>query len=248
MTYEEALQKAVKLLRLSQSSNPNKAALAAGKAQEIIDRYNIESVALDMASGDKPQPDEPIKDFSFDPLDAGTKKISTWSWRLFTVISRGNGCKGYLTRNNGGGIAIVGRPSDVQTVRYFYAWLKKEVERLAGRDCRDTGRTWANNYRNGVVDTIKIRLEAQKKETQATVTKEILDALPPEQRRLALVRVNNAIAKVAEREQQAGAWMKSNFRLTKGTVRYSVGVPSARAAGQKAGHEIRIKPAAGQLR
>jgi len=136
MTYEEALQKAVKLLRLSQSSNPNEAALAAGKAQEIIDRYNIESVALDMASGDKPQPDEPIKDFGFDPLDAGTKKISTWSWRLFTVISRGNGCKGYLTRNKGGGIAIVGRPSDVQTVRYFYAWLKQEVERLAQRDCR----------------------------------------------------------------------------------------------------------------
>ena len=248
MTYEEALQKAVKLLRLSQSSNPNEAALAAGKAQEIIDRYNIESVALDMASGDKPQPDEPIKDFGFDPLDAGTRKISTWSWRLFVGISQSNGCKGYLTRNNGGGIAIVGRPSDVQTVRYFYAWLKQEVERLAQRDCRGTGRTWANNYRNGVVDTIKIRLKAQRKETQATVTKEILDALPAEQRHLALVRVNNAIAKVAEREQQTASWMGANLKLRNTSSGSSAFDPSARAAGQKAGHEIRIKPAAAQLR
>lgn len=240
MTYDEALQKAVKLLRLSQSSNPNEAALAASKAQEIIDRYQIESTALNL---DGQAPDEPIKDFNADPLEPG-RKLDSWKWRLFLVIGKANGCKGYLSGR--GGIAVVGRPSDVATVRYFFAWLVQEVNRLAERDCRGNGRTYANNYRHGVIDTLGQRLNAQRRETQEQMRKEI-ELMPEVAQSLALVRLNSAIAQVEKRETQAADWMKANLRLINRSGSGFRGDHSARSAGRVAGHEIRLKPAKASL-
>jgi hypothetical protein len=248
MTYEEALSKAVKLLRLSQSSNPNEAALAASRAQEIIDRYKIESVALNyaQANGER-KPDEPIKDFKDDPLDAGSRKIAKWSWRLFLVIAKPNGCKGYRANAGTGELAIVGRPSDVAAVRYLYGWLKQEVNRLAARDCVGNGRSYSDNFRNGVVDTIGKRIAEQHAETRQAIRHEIVAGeLPEEQKRMALVRVEQAIASIEERAEEVTDWMKSNLHLASGRISGSRQYnPSARAAGQAAGREIRFtKPKA----
>jgi hypothetical protein len=246
MTYDEALSKAVKLLRLSQSSNPNEAALAAGKAQEIIDRYQIESASLNYAqSNGEAKPDEPIKDFVADPLDKGARQVSSWSWRLFLVIAKPNGCKGYRARHGYGELAVVGRPSDVATVRYLYGYLKSEVNRLAARDCAGNGRSWSDNFRNGVVDTIGQRIAAQHAETRQAIRREIeAGALPEDQKRLALVRVEKSIASLEQREETVAAWMKANLSLGHGRS-YSVRQchPSAREAGRQAGREVRFTKA-----
>lgn len=47
MNYNEALDKVRKLLRLSESSNPHEAALAASRAQEIMERFKIERLSMD---------------------------------------------------------------------------------------------------------------------------------------------------------------------------------------------------------
>jgi hypothetical protein len=61
MTYEEALRKAAACLRLSKSSNQAEAALAAAKAQEIMDKYQISAEVLKL---DQPkEADEPVMDF-----------------------------------------------------------------------------------------------------------------------------------------------------------------------------------------
>ena len=243
MTYQEAIEKAAKLLRLATSSNPHEAALAASRAQEIIDRYKLTDVSADLSGS---QPDEPIRDFGVDPLDGG-KKLDRWRWHLFLGIADGNQCKGYLSAR--GGIAIVGRPSDANTVRYFYSWLTREVDRLAARDCVGYGRTFWNNYRLGVVETVREKLKSQFAETLAKVKQEATeaDALQLGAGSTALVRVNQAVARIERRTEEVNSWVKKNLNLRSSSGSRSSYDPSARAAGRKAGHEIRMRPSAGGI-
>lgn len=206
MTHAEALQKVAKLLRLSKSSNPNEAALAASRAQEIIDRFKIEAAAISLDGAS--EPDEPIKDFGDDPLEYLGARKTYWKSRLALALARYNGCKMY---NGDKGPAVIGRPSDVATVRYLYAWLRQEVDRLAARDCKGT---WANNYRNGVIDTIGSRLFEQKKQTEAAIRKEVQQLeQSAEFNKLALIRVNNAIAKVEQQAAKVEEWQKQHVPL-----------------------------------
>lgn len=243
MTYQEAIEKAAKLLRLATSSNPHESALAASRAQEIIDRYKLTGVSADLSGA---QPDEPIKDFRDDPLDGG-KKLDRWRWSLFSSIANSNQCSGYVA--NSGGIAVVGRPSDVQTVRYFYSWLTREVDRLASRDCTGNGRSYWNNYRLGVVDTVRTKLTEQFAATVASVKHEAeqQDLVTGDAGHMALVCVNNAIARIEKRTAEVESWVEQNLKLrNQSGSRYSYN-PLARAMGQKAGQEIRMKPSAGSL-
>lgn len=245
MNYEEALQKAAKLLRLAKSSNPNEAALAASKAQDIIDRFRIEAAALTLDGQTPQQPDEPIQDFGNDPLERLNRK-SSWKSRLASTIAKYNACKMY---NGHYGPSVIGRPSDVATVRYIYAWLVQETDRLAARDCRGNGVSWVNNYRLGVVDTIGDRLHQQKRETQDRVRAEVaLLAVgqSAEAQSLALVKINNAIARTEERREEVEAWTKEHVKLVgrASYVRYS---STARAAGQRAGREVRFTTAKGAI-
>lgn len=243
MTYEEAIAKAGKLLRLATSSNPNEAALAAARAQEIIDRYKLGNVTLNYEEQHQ-APDEPIKDFADDPLNAGNGIVQRWAWSLFLAIAKGNQCKGYAAVNRGG-IAIVGRPSDVATVRYFYNYLKREVDRLTAQNSVGYGRSWCNNFRLGVVDTIRVKLQEQYKATVAAVKQEATLAIGDAT--LALVRVNNAIAIMEKREQEVEDWVETNLKLTSGSRSRSSYDPTARARGREAGQSIRITSARGAL-
>lgn len=239
--YTEALHKVAKLLRLAKSDNPNEAALAASRAQEIIDRFKIEAAALAL---DGAAPEEPIQDYGDDPLEYLTRK-ATWKARLANVIARHNGCKMY---NNYNGPAVIGRPSDVAAVRSLYSWLRQEVDRLALRDCKGNGMIWANNYRLGIVDTISNRLHDQKRDTEAALRKETQRTeQTTEVNRLALLRINTAIIKVEQQRQQVEAWTKENVKLGKGRPSYFRDNHSARTAGQRAGHEIRMQPVKGKL-
>jgi hypothetical protein len=235
MNHEEAMAKAVKLLRLATSTNPNEAALAASRAQEIIDRYKLGALSLDY---DGSAAQEPIKDFGFDPLDPESKQHATWRSRLASCIAKNNQCKIYL-HGGRGTLGIIGRPSDVSAVRYLFSWMLREVETLTKRDCTGCGRTYANNYRIGVVETVAKRLHEQHLETQAAVKAEAAaDTANP----MALVRVQNAITKLDKQLAELDVWSKKNMRLRSSSSSRSTFDPSARDAGRAAGHEVRIRP------
>src|SRR5574340_907559 len=85
MTHEEAIAKAVKLLKLAQSDNPNEAALAAARAQEIMDRYKLEGLSADYNSAAPAEPDEPIVAFG-EPVEP--KQGSEWVVRLILALAR----------------------------------------------------------------------------------------------------------------------------------------------------------------
>lgn len=235
MTHQEAIEKAQKLLRLTTSNNPHEAALAASRAQEIMDRYQLGNLALEY---EQRAPEEPIKDFGNDPLDPDAKQHATWRSRLASALGRNNACKVYRQYN--GTLGIIGRPSDVASVRYLFSWLRQEVDRLAQRDCVGNGRTYANNFRIGVVETIADRLAEQKKQTEAAVKQEAANPL-------ALVRVENAIAIRTRQALDVEKWAQANMNFHKSPGSGYRTNDGAREAGRRAGNEVRIQPTKGAL-
>ena len=239
MNKAEAIEKAAKLLRLATSPNQPEAERAAAKAHEIMVRYELDAEALELA-GKSEQPAEPIKDFGFDPLDCGANH-STWTGRLIVIIAHAHGCQAY--KKHQGGYGLIGRASDVQTVRYLYSWIRTQVERIAEADCVGCGRTYWLNFRLGMVETISRKLEeahkaaaeAFKAETVATGNSQ------------ALVLVNNAIAKRDERLSAAIDYGKKVVGLRSGGGSRSNYNAEARSSGRGAGHRVSINASKGNL-
>lgn len=229
---DNVLDKVRKLLRLSQSSNANEAALAAAKAQELIDRHNLDTamLALDNAEPTKGLDDEPIVNFKDAPLDT-PKQLDRWRGALAMVIGGANACKIWA---NGPTLMIVGRPSDAETVRYLYGWLSREVERLATEQGMGMGRTWRNNFRLGVVDTISAKIRQQREDfEQSARAAAATDST-------ALVRVNQGLARVVERSVSVSKWVKSNMHLVSRGGGRSNYDRAARDAGREAGKSISL--------
>lgn len=55
----------------------------------------------------------------------------------------------------------MGRPLDVKFVRYFYAWLVREIDSLAQKECKGSERVYSNNWRIGCSETLAGRLRGQ---------------------------------------------------------------------------------------
>lgn len=224
MTQQEAMAKASKLLKLSESSNPNEAALAAQRAQEILTRYKIDATMLSLDSN---EPEEEIGEG--DTLEEGNKQMASWKLSLASHVARANSCRAY---QSGASIGIVGRPTDIEKVRYLYAMLSIEIESLTKRDAKGKGRSYATEYRYGVVAAIADKLKEAKAKVEETMRQETVNEN-------GLVRLNNALARINDRDAAVDAWVRKhmNFR-SKAT--YSRGNASARAAGYAAGQSINM--------
>jgi hypothetical protein len=240
MTYEEALRKAISCLKLSQSPNQHEAALAASKAQEIIDRYNLRIDDIQQGNETK-EADENIVDFGQDPLHEVCQVDTLWTLRLSSIISRLNSCRIYYhTKQSGSAVLkIIGRPSDVQTVRYLFSWLEREVRRITRQECQGHSRRYQIDFRTGVVDTIYRKLTEQRKETFNTVQREAVNPM-------ALIRVQQSIAKIEARGEAVEKWMEQNMKLRQPTFRKQTDL-SARRHGQIAGEQIRFTKAKGAI-
>lgn len=229
MDMNTAVSKAARLLRLAQSDNPHEAALAAAKAQEIIERYKLTGMDLNLEST-REENNEPVREFQA-PLDEGGAVVATWKMRLAMAIARVNQCQVY---SQGGAIKIVGRASDAEAVRYLYAFVVREVDRLTLRDAKGNGRTWANNFRIGCVETVARALNDQRDATVNAVKKEAEVSGGS-----AIVLVQNSLARIEKRTEETEAWVKSNLKLRSRSVRFSQDA-GAREAGRKAGREISL--------
>jgi type II secretory pathway component GspD/PulD (secretin) len=235
MTLQEAIAKATKLIKLSASDNPAEAALAAQRAQEILARYDIDmaSLAMDAPSS---EPDEAIEDFtSRSPLDQGNARMARWKLMLASRIARANQCRAY---QSGATIGIIGRASDVEKVRYLYAMLVREVDRLTERDGKGCGMNYRTEYRIGAVSAIGDKLA----EAKAKVAQE----MRAENSGAALVRVNNALETIAKKEMAVDQWVQKNMRFHSKTT-YSRPNHSAREAGYAAGKSLNIGGSKGSI-
>ena len=241
MTYEEAIRKVGACLRLAQSPNANEAALAAAKAQDIMDRFNITAEVLKQEAGPAAEPDEPVKYFSNEPVLTACQKDSLWSGSLAWHISKHYGCSTIRhTTNNAGSRSwsLVGRPSDVQTTRYMIGLLAEEVRRLAKTHCLGYSREYAKSFKAGVVDTIARKLREQRKTTEDAVRAEAGKGM-------ALVKVNNALATIAKKQEAVDKWIADHtgkgkmFEKRRASSNVSVDY-TAREHGREVGKSVSV--------
>lgn len=246
MTHEEALLKVQKLLKLTASSNVNEAASAAARAQEIMDRFGIEKAAAELA-GTEGQ--EPILDHgkSHDSALDGGGRVERWRVVLGMGMATANGCMLYSSRKRGAGgkmttLELIGRPSDVGTVRYLYDYAALEIEGLAKAAGAGLGRTWNSQFKLGAAQAVVSTMEKQRQATLAAVRAETDGSST------ALMRVDQAIAKVERKLEEVNDWQKLHLKLGKASSFNQARVDmSARQEGYRAGSKIQLSSAKGQI-
>ena len=157
------LDKVRKLLQLAKSDNANEAAAAMAKAQSLIEQHRL-SVAELEASGDG---DQESKTPTVVMVLEGVR-LPIWQVRLIIILVEANGCdtwQGYA--HKAGKVVshyqVIGRASDVEAVKYLFAYSVSELTRLA-KCCKGLGRSFHNAWYQGAVTGIK---------DQITVAKEI---------------------------------------------------------------------------
>lgn len=239
---DNAIDRARKLLALSHSDNPHEAAQAAQRAQELLDRFAISRAMLDNAeSGDG---DEVSSSADSDTPLHQARCIAVWISILAKAVAEVNQCRAYTSRVGRGPksrrhIEVVGRPADVEKVRYLHGYLVGETQRLCQRDGRGRGRTWRNNYRLGVVDTLCRGLQAARAEVVAKMKAEA-------DNQEGLVAIDRALVRLDRRAAEVDLFVARtlNLRSTSSTYR---GDSGAWARGREAGSEISIGGARGAL-
>jgi hypothetical protein len=242
MNLDEALEKARKLLRLSESDNPNEAALAATRAQEILDRYEIDKAMLEHEGIEEEPDDEPIVDMAHDPLDSATKfNLDKWRTRLAVILANNNMCKVYTnTSYDKKEIILVGRHSDARKVRYLFQFFAKEVDRLCDRDSNGGGRTWRNNYRHGVVDTLSKTIREERQES--------IKKLKEGAASTTLVKIDDALERISKKSRDVTNWMDANLNLRSTSHTPMTSNYEARVKGREAGKKITITKSKGALK
>lgn len=175
MTDRAIIDKIAKLLALAEGegATPSEAANAAAAAQALMQRHKLDRATIEQ---EQSEGGEPIA-AADDPLWTGGRYVS-WVGDLADVLARLNGCRvlvipavrnGRVRRH--ARLHLVGRASDMQVVRYLFAYLRREIDRLAKKAVAEASvrqpRRWARNFRFGAVVAISRRLkEAKQRATE----------------------------------------------------------------------------------
>jgi hypothetical protein len=154
-----------KLLALAKSDNAHEAAAAAAQAQRLLTLHGLEASQIEDRT-------EPVTDGGV--LHSGAN-LEKWALRLAAVIAEANQCRALVITWRADGLRlrdvnIYGRPSDLAKVRYLFEYYLGETKRLALAHGRGRGRSWLNNFKHGVVDTLGRALITAVKDAAAEVS------------------------------------------------------------------------------
>lgn len=158
---DRIVERIKKLLALATSQNPHEAALAAMKAQELLFRHNLSVAMVEAALEGGAN-----ADYVNDRFDSGG--WMHWRRRLLAVVARNNFCRG-VSYQGTREVGIVGEPHNVMVVKHLYAFLVREVLRLAEVGLKaertldeEERRAWKRSFYLGAVRTIAQRLIEQR--------------------------------------------------------------------------------------
>ena len=230
MADENLLDKVKKLLRLAErTNNEGEAAAAAGAAQRLIERHRLDVASLDLSEAHEAPVEAPEQTV----LDGAEGRRNKCAWRgsLASGIARANACRVYWT---GPRLQIVGAPSDTATVRYLYAYLTREIDRLA--DTKSGGKAWVHAWRMGAVATVSQRLREARESVRREARAEAQASGGTGG--AAIVRVDAALARVDKAESAVEAVMAA-MKLRKGKPA-AVRAWGAYEQGRADGANIRI--------
>src|SRR5689334_15056227 len=163
---DRVVERIKKLLALTASQNPNEAALAASKAQELLFRHNLSMAMVEAAT------EGGNSAYVADRFDSGG--WMDWRRRLLAAVARNNFCRG-VSYQGTRDVGIVGEPHNVLVVKHLYAFLVRELMRLAELEAAeqpglspDDARSWKRSFFQGAVRTIAHRLTEQRQRDVAS--------------------------------------------------------------------------------
>ena len=168
------LDKIRQLRALSKSSDINEATAAAAAADRMISKYRISEAEIAIANRTA---DLPAEEDSFVVYE--TARTIKWKQGLAMMLSNHYGCAIWNDCVFGGSdggrrvtrLRLVGLQSDMEIVRYMFAWLTLEIERLSKSHCLGRGHVYAQSYCEGAVNGIRIQLNKVKQEEKEAASK-----------------------------------------------------------------------------
>lgn len=238
---EKAIKTAAALLRLAaRGGTVHEAATAAAKAQEVMDRWELTHAMVREENEEKPDAG-PITSFADAPegwLDV-MSQWKHWRWVVANGLARLHGCFCFQSRRAAAGMTssearaceIVGRPGDVETVRYFYQWLTREITHLTDTHGKGMGGVWRRNFAEGAAGEVIERLKQQRQQTADRVRAEVTSST-------ALVRLDQALARWGDDLKQSSALAEVRYKLRTSKIGRRQHEPSAREAGRAAARNI----------
>jgi len=172
-----ALAKVRKLLALATSPNPHEAALAAARAQAMIDAHRLHAwLAAEHDVRDDP---DPIVDDRETPLEI-VRRVRKWKLALAAAVAEANGCVAYLLeRGDGEATVLVGRSRDRAVVVELWQWLVRRIEWLSATHGAGRSRRWHDGFRIGVVDEVARSLTDVAAQGRAALDEAALVAVDP---------------------------------------------------------------------
>lgn len=168
---DAVIAKVRKLRGLATSSNVHEAATAAALADKLIQEHGLAEAQLEADGREVAEEAEE----AVDPTISWQGQTPAWQSVLASFLGRHYDCAAY--RNHGWRDGkryeeqrVVGRPSDVQTLRYMLAWLVAEIERLAHQEPKGLGRSYYNAFRMGAVAGVRTSMTAAKEGARKQAT------------------------------------------------------------------------------
>ena len=165
---QNVIDKVKKLLALSKSSNQNEAANATAAANRLIDEYRLSE--NDLNDSDMIVDNEFIYE---------TGRVIPWKRGLIYVLSNHYGVAviNQCDFSNGrckSRFKLIGNKSDVQIVKYMFAWLTSEITRLSNIEAKGKGHIFVFSYCEGFVAGIKNQLDISRSEAKKSATTEAI--------------------------------------------------------------------------
>lgn len=180
MNHEQVIERVKKLLALSTSPNEHEAAQAAALASKLMAKYAIDEAVLREPTAD---------DIVDEELMGPQSRAETWRGVLSNSLAIHHRCKTiWIPEQNGSfktfALRIVGKKSDIESVRYLWSYCCREIGRLC-ESRKGTGRTAMNSYRLGVVDGVVEQMNKVHREAREEAIRE-----HGEKGKMALVRLD----------------------------------------------------------
>jgi hypothetical protein len=218
------IEKVKKLQRLANgSSNPNEAATAAAAANKLIDQHRLEQSEINSET------EEDIFEDDDSVYESG--RITQWKSSLVCALAKHYGCAIFNSKTyRSNKYKLVGRKSDVEVVKYMFAWLCLEIDRLSDRASkekhldRSAGKIFSNSFCVGAVTGVREQLEKSRKEVVQNYSGD-----------------SSAIVKLNNRANEAEEWLRNAHRLKSSGNRSKAYLDSrAYDAGKISGSNIHL--------
>ena len=158
---KELFKKVKKLLKLAESANEHEASLAASRASDILEKYNLDMAGMEMEHDEVDENGVTMK----------SSKPAAWMEALLFTVVETYFCRSII--HGKGRYTIVGTKADVEVARYTFDYLYGIIDRLADAYIAERAEDWAGGrwnsggetkkkvryaYSRGVVKTVNSRL------------------------------------------------------------------------------------------